>query len=212
MDAEMLQFLEAQYSGGPTRVPRRKVSQMDPRLRGGGVENIRGTMQSGARFIDGTGYGDVYAERLADFPDRRFVMVEMGTLLGVGLAVWCDVFPKARVIGLDVDILTLDMAALRERGAFELNSPALHFLDELHEDAGRRMERILRAERIDVFIDDALHDTPSILTAMAVMMPFMADQFLYFVEDNASCHKQIRNAYPELAVENFGRLTVVQRG
>lgn len=205
--AKMLRAKEQAYSGGPSRVTRRRVSDRDPR---GAVHGIPGTMLSGARFIDGTGYADVYAEHLAGRAEERLVVVELGTLLGVGLAVWCDALPNARVIGLDVDIQRVDMGVLRERGAFGKNSPAIHFLDELSPDAPRRLARILRGEKIDVLIDDALHDDDSILAAMHWALPAMADGFIYFIEDNGTVDARIRHEHPELRCERHGRLTVVR--
>ena len=58
-------------------------------------------------------------------------------------------------------------------------------------------------------IDDALHLGPCIMRAMKSFMPHMADDFLYFVEDNARVHKKIRKAYPGLDVRSYKYLTVV---
>lgn len=203
----MLRSKERTYSGGASRVTRKRVSDRDPR---GALHRIPGTMLSGARFIDGTGYAEVYAAHLSDRAKDRLVMVELGTLLGVGLAVWCDALPNARVIGLDVDIQRVDMGVLRRRGAFGKNSPAVHFLDELSPDAPRRLARILRGEKIDVLIDDALHDDESILCAMRWALPAMADGFIYFIEDNETVDERIRQEFPELRCVRHGRLTVVQ--
>lgn len=200
--------LEQQYGDGQRRVQRRRISDLDPRR----VEGAKGRMLSGARFIKGTGYAQVYAERFAPLVNNRVVLVELGTLLGVGVAVWCDVFPNGRIIGLDIDQRCLSLRTLRDRGAFQFNSPALHFLDELQPDAHKRMARILRGERIDILIDDALHDDASILIAMRAVLPLMAKSFLYFVEDNSTVHEAIREAYPRLHVENRGRLTVITNG
>lgn len=205
--------LESRYSGGRTPVTRRRVSPLDPRLSPGqGVKSIPGNMVSGGRFIPNRFYAQTYVQKLSDYVDRPFVLVELGVLLGVGLAVWCDVFPEARIVGFDIDPDRFDKSLLTSRGAFASNNPEVQFLDELADDASDRISAALGGARIDVMIDDALHDDTSILKAMATFMPFMAEQFLYFVEDNATVDVAIRNTYPDLNVERRGKLTVVSNG
>lgn len=200
--------LERKY-GGVERVKRRAVSPHDPRIRKARVvEAIPGSMLSGARFLPRTGYADMYSRHLDK--SGRFVMVELGILLGVGLAVWSDVFPEARIIGLDVDTSLFAKEELEARGAFRSNRPEVHFLDELGRCATMRLERILKGEKIDVMIDDALHDDNSILRALEIFLPFMADGFVYFIEDNGTVDQAVRDTYPHLSVERTGRLTVVK--
>ena len=43
-------------------------------------------------------------------------------------------------------------------------------------------------------------------------MPLLADEFVYFVEDNAEVHSAIRERFPDYRVENEGELTVVRPG
>lgn len=212
MKVERLRDLETRYGGGRSAVERRRVSPHDPRLRPGETAAaIPGKMVSGGRFIPNRFYAETYADRFSDRAGR-FVMVELGVLLGVGLAVWCDVFPEARVIGLDIDPERFDERTLRARGAFASNTPEVHFFDELADDNGGTIEAILAGERIDVLIDDAMHDDRSILKAMADFMPFMADEFLYFIEDNNTVDEPIRKEWPDLMVSRRGKLTVVSNG
>lgn len=208
--ARELQEAEQRYSGGITRVRRTKVSPLDPRLPPGmDADSIGGKMTSGARFIDETGYAEIYGRHLAGFSYGRSVLVELGVLLGVGIAAWCDMLPCSRIIGLDIEFRNFSFAALREKGAFDYNTPEVHFFDELAPDASKRLRNILRGERIDVMIDDALHDDASILTAMEAVLPFMAERFLYFVEDSSTADTAIRWRYPDFSVARHGRLTVV---
>jgi hypothetical protein len=88
-------------------------------------------------------YAPTYAENLPD-TDSQIVIVELGILRGVGLAVWCDLFPNARVIGLDVDLshFSENEANLRKRGAFQQNSPSVFEFDELAPDAPERLREI----------------------------------------------------------------------
>jgi len=156
-------------------------------------------------------YAPTYAANLPD-SESRITLVELGILRGVGLAIWCDLFPNARVIGLDVDTSHFrdNEADLLRRGAFKKNKPEVIEFDELAPDAGARLKAALAGSAIDVFIDDALHYDAAILKIMAAVMPLMAKGGIYFVEDNVKVHKAIRKAYPRLAVESMSEMTVIR--
>ena len=61
------------------------------------------------------------------------IIAEFGILKGTGLAIWCDLFPDARVIGLDIDLghFEENRSTLERRGAFKQNKPELHEYDQL---------------------------------------------------------------------------------
>lgn len=80
-------------------VSRNKVSPRDHRSHS---ELSRGGMIGGDRMLH-HGYADDYAEFLAPFlgTDPPPVVAEFGILRGTGLAIWCDLFPRSRVLGLE---------------------------------------------------------------------------------------------------------------
>ena len=90
--------------------------------------------------------------------DQRFVVVEVGILNGTGLAIWCDLFPYSRCIGLDINISNIqrNMDNLLALGAFGNNSPELYEYDQLV-DSTELLGDILNDDRIDIFIDDGAH-------------------------------------------------------
>lgn len=199
-----LEALERHYSGGPTAVSRRLISDRDPRRKSyAKAQDIPGAMLSGGRFVQDH-YEEVYQAELAKF-SGRFVLVEMGVLLGVGLAMWCDLFPEARIIGLDIDPNRFDVEGLKAKGAFKKNTPEVHAFDELSPDASQRLGDILGGDTIDLFIDDALHDDRSILTAHKAVEPHLADDFVYIVEDNAHVGRMLPGK-----VAMRGRITVLR--
>lgn len=169
-------------------------------------------MCSGGRMGPKQYYAKRYAEELGCGAfEGRFVMVELGVLLGAGLAMWCDLFPEARIIGLDIDPGRFAGDSLYERGAFRRNRPEVCFFDELGDDRFRSLEKILDGEKIDVFIDDALHNDDSILTMARTAKPFLADRCLYFVEDNATVAPLIGDILTDFRVARDGQLTVCTR-
>ncbi len=205
---QQLSDFEAQFDGAHRRIRRREVSPLDPRLADHGTaRGIPGKMISGWRFRPNRKYVEMYAKHLAPLSGRRFVMVELGVLRGVGLAVWCEAFPEARVIGLDIDPGLYDKRGLVARGAFRKSKPEVYRFDELSPDCGARLRAILKGERIDVMIDDALHDDASILAAMDAILPLMADRFIYFVEDNNTA--DIAGRFPQFNVSRVGKITMV---
>ena len=60
-------------------------------------------MRGGDRMLF-NGYAKDYSRYLKSFDcDRRLIVAEFGILRGNGLAIWCDLFPNARVLGFDID-------------------------------------------------------------------------------------------------------------
>lgn len=211
--AEMIAGLERQFSGGKIErgIKWPNVSPDDPReaaeIARGGHDGHR--MQP--REVRGRNYAADYARELSTIDDERMVLVELGILRGIGLAVWCDLFPNARIIGLDVDLSHFEehREQLVRYGAFSKNTPEVYEYDELAEGNAARLASILGAARITIAIDDALHIREPIIKAMTDLLPFMAPKFLYFVEDHRSVYKNIHRAFPHLEVRPFGELTVV---
>jgi hypothetical protein len=201
---------EIKYGGLVSNVRRNKVSIKDPRspqlLREGG-------MIGGDRMLY-EGYAKYYSEKLSLYVKRGkpVTLLEFGILKGTGIAMWCDLFPNGRVIGLDIDLghIQGNMANLKSAGAFRENEPELYEVDQF-QDNSNHLGEILGAGRIDICIDDGFHSCETILKTMKSVTPYLANAFLYFVEDNGEVHKLIRTTYPEFIVESKGLLTIASR-
>jgi hypothetical protein len=208
--ADWLIAAEMRFGGHVANVERRRVSSLDPRnkfrLRLGG-------MTGGDRmFIHG--YGHIYAEHLAPFVARRFdrlTLMEAGILRGSGLAIWAELFPNADVIGLDIDLSHTqeNLPALKARGAFAKREPELHLFDQFL-DGEARMKEILGSRRIDIFIDDGFHSVETIMNTFRAALPFLADRFVYFVEDNDDVAPLLASTYPDKKVTGSGEMTVIE--
>lgn len=207
-----LEQLEVRFGGVQRNVERRRVSRYDPR---GPVSQIRGTMQGGDRMCE-HGYSAHYANHL--LPRMKcagLVVVEIGVLRGSGLALLCEIFPKAsRVIGLDVDPSHYrgHRKTLEALGAFRKKSPEVHEFDELAPDAALRLAGILAGDKIDVLIHDALHYDKAILGTLSHALSQMRPDGVAFIEDNATVAKPLRERYGDrFAVASYDRLTVLWR-
>lgn len=187
INANELTRLEQQYSGGFEFVRPPIASEHDTvkaphSVFHGHRFQPRGTCKKRAHD-----YAQRYAEALERFNRTDpLVVVEMGILRGVGLAVWCDVFPNARVIGLEIDLTHWheNLGNLTQRGAFRRNSPEVCRYDELSPDAPSELKAILGHAKIDVFIDDALHYDAAIVKAFCDVRPSMHPHGVYLIEDN----------------------------
>jgi hypothetical protein len=200
---------EARYGGRVTDVPRRRVSPHDHRT----TEQVaKGGMIGGDRMLH-HGYAPTYSRYLRPLRNRtgRLTILEVGILRGTGLALWCDLFPDARVIGVDIDLSHMqeNWTRLQELGAFRQNTPEIHEFDQLDEGAPERLRQIVGPDRINLAIDDGLHSAPAILNTLRAALPLLHDRFVYFIEDNRHVHVAIRQQYDTLQVVNRERLTVV---
>ena len=205
---------EQKYGGLVTGLKKRKISDKDPRTQ---AELEQVSMQGGDR-MSVHGYADKYAQYLLPFVLRNILdphpitLIEVGILKGTGLATWSDLFPGARIIGFDLDLSYIDenMPHLLELGAFKVHAPELLEFDQ-YQNNSQAVNALLGKSRIDICIDDGVHTPETIMNTLNTLLPNMAEEFVYFVEDNPDVHSTIRNNYHGLLVENFGELTIITR-
>jgi len=175
---------EQKYGGYIGGLPRRVVSEHHDSHTKAKLE--RRLMQGGDRMLFHD-YGKMYARYLAPFVSSSdsFTLIELGILKGMGLAVWCDLFESGRIIGLDIDLeyFNANIDNLKGLGAFTKNMPELHYFDQYKENH-EYLGNILGDDKIDIFIDDGVHDSAAIMKTMECVVPYLSDQFVYFVEDN----------------------------
>ena len=201
---------EILYGGMQKNVERKIVSPNDPRNE---AELQHGGMRGGDRMLFHK-YAAEYSRYLKQFEfNEKLVVAEIGILRGNGLAIWCDLFPNARVLGLDIDIghFEKNKANLLSLGAFSLNSAEIHTYDQFKRGE-EVLTKILKGDTIDICIDDGCHLDEAILCTIESAMPHMSKKFVYFVEDNSNVHEKIRARFPELNIVSRGLLTILHRG
>lgn len=206
--AEWLVQTENRFGGIQKGIPRKTVSPLDPRSP---QELMRGGMIGGDR-MSVLGYAPSYAEHLAPFVQsgKRMVLVEAGILRGTGLALWSDLFPNGRIIGLDIDLshIRLNLPELKSRGAFRGGEPELYEFDQFV-DESEKVRTLLGGDRIDVYIDDGFHSDHSILQSFASVQPFLAKRCVCFIEDNANVWWMLQERYPQYTAHRRGLLTIL---
>lgn len=62
-----------------------------------------------------------------------------------------------------------------------------------------------------MLFDDGHHSTKSIVCTARSVKPFLADAFVYFIEDNAFAADKLRAEFQDCKVSSYGELTVIER-
>ena len=181
--ARWLAAKEQAYGGYHRNVPRHKVGRS---LDGSAVPT--GGMIGGDRMgsdLQQHAYGPFYEKMMHSFIGRPITLVEVGILRGVGLAIWSDLFPNGKIVGLDLDPSHFhgNVQKLRERGAFSSNNVSVYEFDQV-EHGSDNLEKIFEKSLIDVVIDDGMHTRHAIKNTFESMRPFLKKDYLYIVEDS----------------------------
>lgn len=213
---------EKQFGGLQSGVVRSKTSRLDPRKP---HQYSAGFVKEGDEFLpthiggdrmsmNHHGYSIAYSTYLLPLIERkanhRLTIVEVGILRGTGLAIWCDLFPNARVIGLDLDpsIFESHRPVLEELGAFQKNKPEIYSFDQFAENR-HKVRDILAGDKIDVFIDDGAHTYDAIMKTLDAVKPMLAADFVYFIEDFKSIDKAIKKILKSVNITYCEEMTVI---
>lgn len=122
---------------------------------------------------NGLPYTDVYATYLDRWRRRRFTLLELGVFRGDSLRMWDAYFPRATVVGLDLEPLAVERARGFEVTIGSQTDPeVLGGILERHPD-------------VRVVVDDASHITELTIASFRYLFPRLASGSLYIIEDLA---------------------------
>jgi len=141
-------------------------------------------------------YDLVYEKYLPKSPK---VVVEIGNFMGIGLQVFSDYFPDARIIGLDISPETVENPGRAE----------VHFFDQLSPNG---IIEILKGEKADIVIDDGFHRAFSMVHTYKYFQPHLNKNSVYFIEDiskNEYMPKYIEDCVQYNPNPKHGRIAVV---
>ena len=114
---------------------------------------------------------DVYERYLRSWRWRRFALLELGVFRGDSLRMWNAYFPRAKVVGLDLEQLAADRAAEFDVTVGSQADPeALDSILRRHPD-------------IRLVVDDASHITALTIASFRHLFPRLPRGSLYIMED-----------------------------
>ena len=157
------------------------------------------------------GYAEAYAALLAPWVGSGPTLVELGVFKGTSLAIWCDLFPSGRVIGMDVELerFRRNVPRLRRRGAFVAAEPVALEFDAFQPDTGALVDA-LAGRRIDIFIDDGPHEPSAQIAVARAIAPLLATDALYIIEDvTGEAPSGLEGIMPTRRIRRVGGLVVV---
>jgi predicted O-methyltransferase YrrM len=155
---------------------------------------------------DRNNYAHVYAALLKDLKPQ--MVVELGVFRGVSLAMWCDLFLEAMVVGLDLDFERFKehRQTLVARGAFTYNQPILHEWDAYGDDT----DFLADLPGIDLFIDDGPHTADAIRNTVRLIGPLMNPGSVYVVEDFPGGGDILQEFFPQAQIIYAGRISAAR--
>lgn len=157
------------------------------------------------------GYAAAYAEVLPSLFGRARVVVELGVFMGASLALWCELFPQATVIGLDLEFDRYEeyRPSLLAAGAFKDREPLLVEFDAY--GPLQPLEDALPGP-IDLFVDDGPHTPDAVARIAADVWPLIGPGGVYVLEDVPGGADVLRVVAQKATVLDRGRWSAALRG
>ncbi|NNG40077.1 class I SAM-dependent methyltransferase [Flexivirga sp. ID2601S] len=121
-------------------------------------------------------YTPHYARHLARFRRRRFTLLEIGVFEGASLRTWRRYFPRAQIVGLDIEDKRVH--AGRRISVYQGDQSDAALLERIVRETGRP----------DVVIDDGSHHSDHVRATFATLFPLLADDGVYVIEDTQTSY------------------------
>jgi hypothetical protein len=120
---------------------------------------------------NGLAYTDVYERYLRSWRWRRFTLLELGVFRGDSMRMWDAFFPRAKVVGLDLEPRAVERASGFEVTIGSQSDPeVLGAILERHPD-------------LRLVVDDASHITALTIASFRYLFPRLPSGSLYIIED-----------------------------
>ena len=142
----------------------------DPSLRDSPLHELGERYRPSKRTHD---YLRHYWSHFRDIRDGARRVVEIGVQTDRSIRMWEEFFPKAEILGIDIDPRCKVFEGGRRR-VFIGDQLDTAFLERFAAETGGGF---------DVVIDDGLHTAEAILTSFSVLFPALAPRGIYAVED-----------------------------
>lgn len=133
----------------------------------------------------GRTYLDVYEQLFARLRDAEFTLVEFGVLFGGSLRMWMSYFPKATVVGVDINP---DAGPCAPEGSI--------FVNASQTDERAIKERLGSLPPLGIVIDDGSHYVPHMIETFRFLWPMVMDDGVYVMEDTRIAYHAVDPQWP----------------
>lgn len=134
---------------------------------------------TGRKITKWTHYFWVYEKHFASLRDKEFKMLEIGVLNGGSLEMWRQYFPKATIVGIDIN------PGCKQHEQIDKN---------IHVRIGDQSDPIFLQSLIDEFgdfdliLDDGSHHVAHVNKTFQFLYPKLKDGGIYFIEDTHAAY------------------------
>ena len=113
-----------------------------------------------------------YERHFKDLKEMSFTMIEIGVASGASIKMWSDYFPKAQIVGVDIDesCKKFETDRIKIRIGDQTDKK---FLENLIEEFPNPL----------IIIDDGGHTMTQQIFSFEVLFPFLAEGGTYVIED-----------------------------
>jgi hypothetical protein len=131
-----------------------------------------------------------YETFFAPLRDRPLKILEIGVYNGQSLMTWRDYFPKAEIVGVDINPATRRLAD--DRIDIEIADQS---------NIQNLVDLAVRRGPFDLIVEDGSHRCDHQITTLQTLFPFVKDDGLYVVEDMQQNYGPALESYRGLASE-----------
>jgi len=162
------------------------------------VFDASGRHVNGCDKMSNHNYGDAYERIFAGQRENVTRMLEIGVADGSSLLAWAEIFPNAKIIGMDIHLA--ERVHRHEKIEF-------HMGDQRSQEDCQRVaqgrQRVAQGRQFDVIVEDALHELDATLLTLFWLWSAVKPGGLYIVEEWANiggCRENIVALFPNAEV------------
>jgi SAM-dependent methyltransferase len=134
---------------------------------------------TGKKITKWTHYFWVYEKHFAHLRDKEFKMLEIGVLNGGSLEMWRNYFPKAKIVGIDINPDCRNHEQADKNIFVRIGDQSDEkFLQDLIDEFGE----------FDLILDDGSHHVDHVNRTFQYLYPKLKDGGIYFIEDTHAAY------------------------
>jgi cephalosporin hydroxylase len=134
---------------------------------------------TGKKITKWTHYFWVYEKHFAHLRDKEFQMLEIGVLNGGSLEMWRNYFPKAKIVGIDINPDCKNHEQIDKDIHVRIGDQSdSKFLQSLIDEFGE----------FDLILDDGSHHVDHVNKTFQYLYPKLKDGGIYFIEDTHAAY------------------------